>query len=213
MLARVLVGVALLGVVAIGSPHAPPSEPSVQAPEGGQPTETKVQIPGTTYEVDFGMLRSQPGAAINSRALLKAIGTWLSTTFDLPATDSLPAVALASKEGIALVAQGGALSDSRREGAPAHEPQILALYDASARIIYLPEGWVGGTPAELAMLVHEMVHHLQHAAGLTFACAQEREALAYAAQRQWGVLFGRDVDADLGLDPFRTLLISSCIPY
>ena len=63
------------------------------------------------------------------------------------------------------------------------------------------------------MLVHEMVHHLQHAAGLTFACAQEREALAYAAQRQWGVLFGRDVDADLGLDPFRTLLISSCIPY
>lgn len=215
MLARVVIGVALASAVAMGSPRAQQAEQSVRAPDGRPPVETKVHIPGTTYEVDFGALRSQPGAAARSPALLKAIIGWLSSSFQLPATDALPVVTLAPKQAIATLARTGALSDSRQAAAPkpAHEPEILALYDAPARTIYLPEGWVGGTPAELAMLVHEMVHHLQHAAHLTFACAEEREALAYAAQERWGLLFGRNVNADLGLDPFRTLLISRCLPY
>lgn len=215
MLNRVLLGIALASVVAVSATYAQHAEQSLQSPDGRQPIEKKVQIPGTSYEVDFGMLRSQPGAAIHSPGLLDAIVTWLSATFALPTTDALPVITLASKEVIAALGHTSAPSDSRQRSTPvpADEPRILAFYYAPAKTIYLPEGWVGGTPAELAMLVHEMVHHLQHAGHLNFACPQEREALAYAAQEQWGVLFGRDVNADLGLDPFRTLLISSCIPY
>jgi hypothetical protein len=215
MLNRVVLGIALAGIVVMSSLYAQQAEQNLQLPDSQQSIEQKVRIPGTSYEVDFAMLRSQPGAAIRSPALLNAIVTWLSIAFELPTTDSLPVIALASKDAIAHFGATGALSDGRQDATPkpADEPQVLALYDALDKTVYLPEGWVGGTPAELAMLVHEMVHHLQHAAHLEFACPQEREALAYAAQERWGVLFGRNVNADLGLDPLRVALISSCIPY
>jgi len=36
--------------------------------------------------------------------------------------------------------------------------------------MYLREGWSGATAAEISVLVHEMVHHLQHEARLGYAC-------------------------------------------
>ena len=48
-------------------------------------------------------------------------------------------------------------------------------------------------PAELSILVHEMVHHFQNMLGLKYECPQAREALAYRAQDQWLGLFGRDL--------------------
>jgi len=61
--------------------------------------------------------------------------------------------------------------------------KVESFYDDATRTIYLPKGWTGRSPAELSLLVHEMVHHVQNVAGLTYACAGEREKIAYAAQR------------------------------
>ena len=71
---------------------------------------------------------------------------------------------------------------------------ILALYSNESKTIYLMDGWTGKTPAELSILVHEMVHHLQNVGQLKFACSQEREELAYKAQDDWLHLFGRDLE-------------------
>ena len=58
----------------------------------------------------------------------------------------------------------------------------IAIYYDATRTIYLPEGWTGDTPAELSVIVHEVVHHFQNVLRLKYECPQEREKLAYIAQ-------------------------------
>jgi hypothetical protein len=67
----------------------------------------------------------------------------------------------------------------------------------------------GKTPAELSVLVHEMVHHRQNVGQLKFACPQVREELAYKAQNGWLGLFEHDPEHDFQLDGFSILVKTS----
>ncbi len=101
---------------------------------------------------------------------------------------------------------------NRQPGAPADSGQeTVALYDDRDNTIYLPTKWTGQTPAELSVLVHEMVHHLQNAAKTKFDCPQAREQLAYAAQQKWLGLFGRNLDDEFQIDPFTLLVMTRCM--
>ena len=93
----------------------------------------------------------------------------------------------------------------------AAERDTVAVYSDAERTIYLPEGWTGGSAAELSVLVHEMVHHAQNVRGLKFDCPQEREKLAYLAQERWLGLFGRSLAEDFELDPMSLLVKTGCI--
>jgi hypothetical protein len=75
----------------------------------------------------------------------------------------------------------------------------------------LPDAWTGDTPADLSILVHEVVHHLQNVGKLKFECPQEREQLAYKAQERWLGLFGRDLLHDFEIDPFTLLVSTKCM--
>lgn len=119
--------------------------------------------------------------------VLTTIAAWLSLNFMLPPVYVLPRIAFA---------------------APA---EVEAQYDDATRTIYLPEAWTGDSPAELSVLVHEMVHHVQNVAGLGYACPEEREKLAYAAQRQWLALVGRDLLQEFRLDPMTLLVRTNCM--
>ena len=66
------------------------------------------------------------------------------------------------------------------------------------------------TPAEVSVLVHEMVHHLQTLARLKFACPQEREQIAFRAQQRWLGAFDTDLEREFELDPFSLLVNSNC---
>jgi hypothetical protein len=90
-------------------------------------------------------------------------------------------------------------------------PNVEAYYDDTTRTIFLPQGWSGQSPAELSLLVHEMVHHVQNVAGLTYACPEEREKIAYAARRQWLALFGRDLMREFRIDPMTLLIRTNCM--
>ena len=95
-------------------------------------------------------------------------------------------------------------------GATSAERDTVAVYSDAARTIYLPEGWTGSTPAELSVLVHEVVHHAQNVLGLKYECPQEREQLAYRAQERWLGLFGRSLASDFELDPMSLLVKTRC---
>ena len=41
---------------------------------------------------------------------------------------------------------------------------VMAVYSDATHAIMLTHSWTGQTPAELSILVHEMVHHLQNKA-------------------------------------------------
>src|SRR5262245_12235420 len=108
------------------------------------------------------------------KILITLIIAWLSSNFDLPATYEHPSVQLVSSQHLVAMRYGAIAS--------AGGSQPLALYHDSSRTIYLSDNWTGATPAELSVLVHEVVHHLQNVGKLTYQCAAAREALAYAAQ-------------------------------
>ena len=100
-------------------------------------------------------------------------------------------------------------SPNRRRYLPTND--TLAVYIDGAEIIYLIEGWTGRTPADLSVLVHEMVHHFQYKLGLKHECPQDREKLAYAAQDRWLHLFGHSLESDFELDGFSVLVKTHCL--
>ena len=135
-------------------------------------------------------------------ALLTAIVLWLSINFPLPANLNHP--------GIKFVSAAEMIAQRTDVSASEVSSDIVSLYSNESRTIFLLNGWEGKTPAELSILVHEMVHHLQNVGQLKFACSEEREELAYKAQDDWLHLFGRDLERDFQMDAF-SILVKSLI--
>jgi len=152
------------------------------------------------------------------QALLTALITWLSANYGLPANYDLPTVRFATPMEIASI-RYSAFGLQRNDGGiaaynslPADQRQsIVSVYEDNARTIVLPVGWQGRTPAELSILIHEMVHHLQNISGLTYACSQQREALAYEAQEKWLGLFGKSLASEFEIDGMTLLAKTKCI--
>ena len=142
-------------------------------------------------------------------ALLTAIVLWLSANFPLPANVSHPSIKFVS--AAEMIAPLKLIKQEKTRAAAAETSlEIVSLYSNESKSIFLLDGWEGKTPAELSILVHEMVHHLQNVGKLKFACAEEREELAYKAQESWLRLFGHDLEKDFQMDPFTILVKSKC---
>lgn len=136
----------------------------------------------------------------NAPPLLDTVMLWLVANYDLAAAAQVPA--LVGVPDAELIAKRYGPAATVRPG------EVVAIYDDDGRTIYLSESWTGGTPAELSVLVHEMVHHLQSTADMRFACPAEREVLAYRAQDAWLGLFGESLESAFGIDA-ATLLVST----
>jgi hypothetical protein len=102
------------------------------------------------------------------------------------------------------------LAPAGRQALMEQGQNTVAIYDDRGRTIYLREGWTGTTAAELSVLVHEMVHHLQNVGGVKHDCPQAREKLAYRAQDRWLARSGRSLERELEVDPFTVLARSTC---
>jgi uncharacterized protein DUF6647 len=149
------------------------------------------------------------------KELLTAIVLWLSTNCGLPPTYEHPRVEFVpATEMVALMSKGRTADRLLQPGVVVGQSdqaaEIVSVYDDSTKTIYLPVGWTSSRPADLSVLVHEMVHHLQNVAGLKFECPQEREQLAYSAQERWLGLFGHDLLHDFELDGFTILVKTKC---
>jgi hypothetical protein len=142
--------------------------------------------------------------------LLAALLTWLATQFGFAAAEA-PRVELV--DAVRMETLGSSTSGSAAIGDPRPRPgrEVAALYDDKTRTIFLPEGWTGETPAERSMLVHELVHHLQNAAGAKFECSAAREKAAYVAQERWLREQGTSLVEALGVDPATLLVRTKCM--
>jgi hypothetical protein len=148
--------------------------------------------------------------------LMTAIVLWLSVNFGMPPTHDYPRVEFVPPATMAALRFRGLASDrSMSLAADSQVPDAwqgaYALYDDTKRVIYLYEEWTGATAAELSVLVHEMVHHLQSVGGLKYNCPQEREKPAYEAQSRWLALFGRSLEDDFEIDPMTVLIRTNCL--
>jgi hypothetical protein len=178
--------------------------------------ERPTKLPPTDVRIVLGSADLQQPAGSSRQHLLTAIEAWLSTQFDLPAVHRHPHIELVPPAKIAALRYKGILPERESPFAPnddratSAERDTVAVYSDATQTIYLPEGWTGSTPAELSVLVHEMVHHVQNLLGLRYECPQEREKLAYLAQDRWLGLSGRSLSSEFELDPLSLLVKTKC---
>ena len=166
-----------------------------------------IKIPGTDYVVgtSFEKLNSTSG-----QDLIAAIEGWLLNQLSLPPNDHKPNIELVPAQTIVAMRYPLFSKQQWSDQSALSLHDTVAIYDDSTQTIYLADDWNGSTPAELSILVHEMVHHFQNIHGLKYECAQAREELAYRAQGHWLGLFGHDLASDFDLDPFSLLVKTRC---
>jgi hypothetical protein len=157
----------------------------------------------------------QPDATRLAEGLLDQIVSWLTSNFDLPAIKDRPAIKFASKMKLAMMtAQDRAhfqgLTQAEAIDQLTQRP-VVALYDNTSKTIFLPDDWIGTSPVDQSVLVHEMVHHIQNLAELKFECPMAREKLAYLAQDKWLGQFGMSLEREFDVDMFTVLISSACV--
>ncbi len=150
-------------------------------------------------------------------ALLNAIVAWLAINFGLSSTAEMPAVRFAPPLEIAFLHYEAFTEETQRRviamyaAAPANDRrEVVSVYDERRRTIVLRQDWTGKTPAELSEVVHEMVHHLQAAEGLHYACPEQREKLAYEAQEKWLGMFKTNLEREFDIDALTLLATTNC---
>ena len=165
----------------------------------------KFTVPGTDYGFIVGISQLMPGSTAPAEGLVTALAAWVGSEFGFPPVANLPRIQFASHEFLIGLRHTGSISE-----ATFHPSDTVAVYDDRDGTIYLPEGWTGRTPAELSVLVHELVHHLQNKIGQRFACGAEREKAAYEAQQRWLTMFGRDLFQEFEVDALTLLVRTNC---
>ena len=138
-----------------------------------------VQLPGTNYSIVFNSPELQVGEPRDVAKLSTAISSWLSANFGLPKIRQMPDIAYVETLEVA----------------------ETAAYHSRTHTIYLPVGWNGSTPVEMAIFVRALVHHMQSEAGTAYECSPVQ--LADAAQNRWLAMFrteGQRVNATVASD-------------
>jgi len=150
--------------------------------------------------------------------LLREIVTWLTANFRLPATRELPAVKLVPAAELParrikrVQTNGAQVQDFANPAVQApYRREVVAVYNTDTRTILLADSWTGKTPADISIVVHEMVHHLQTIGKLKYECAGAREKPAYLAQDKWLNKFGMNLAKEFQVDRLTLLVASSCL--
>lgn len=205
MLRQIALRAALVTFATIGSCPARAAEP---APALAAVDPTPVS----------GDIESRPDVARPSQALLTEIVSWLAENYGLAAIQDHPRIEFIRQRKLAAMRYSKLLPERQGEDKAqdralpaAYQREVVAIYNDMTKTIFLSDTWTGTTPAELSVLVHEMVHHLQNLAGLTYDCPAAREKPAYLAQDRWLQLHGLDLEQEFEIDKFTLVVSSACL--
>jgi hypothetical protein len=214
MFNQITLHAALVCLAMVGPAIAQDAEkPDVPTPPVIESPQEQIDNSAIKYEIS-GTMEFRPDSTRSMQVMLSEIVTWLSTNFDLPAIHDYPKVELVPQVKLAALRYRGLATDRERHSAamPLNDGRdLLAIYDDVRKTIYLPQGWTGTKPAEVSVLVHEMVHHLQNLAGTKYNCPEEREKPAYLAQKRWLDRFGLNLADEFQIDGMTVLVRTNCM--
>jgi hypothetical protein len=182
-------------------------DPAMSSTPEQDALEGPITVPRTSYVIESGAPQLEDGSTVPRHDLIVALATWVASELGLQPTPELPRVVTASPTVFLSVLNENAPMD-RSEGSQLGN--VLAVYNTESRTIVLRDGWTGRTPAELSIVAHEMVHHLQNMTEQKFACPAEREEAAFAVQERWLALFGRNLLQDFEIDALTLLVRTHC---
>jgi hypothetical protein len=137
--------------------------------------------------------------------LINVVAVWLSLSFALPQIQGQPQIKHVSPESLVSIHYGPTMGESP-------DRNVMGAYDALSHTIFLRDDWNSRNPADVSVLVHELVHYLQDLASQRFECPGAREATAYAAQQRWLELYGTDLQSAFGIDAMTLKLRTACLP-
>ncbi|MEP6066963.1 MAG: DUF6647 family protein [Paracoccaceae bacterium] len=143
---------------------------------------------------------------------MTAIVAWLAMNFGLPVTEVYPEIQFLDRDKMIAVRAAPLNAEQTESLILYHEngPDLVALYDDHSRTIYLPENWSPTSPADVSVLVHEMVHHVQNIQGEMFICPEAREKPAYLAQSKWLEEAGLSLESEFELDRMTLHFLTNC---
>lgn len=137
----------------------PRTQPDPRQPAPGQ---QRIEQQPAVRPIDAGEPR-----AIDIRLVdppLNEIAQWLSVNFDLPYVEDPPRVQRVPSaqlyrlryKGLLPPLASRAIGGEQATPLPDYRRELVAVYDDSARTIYLREEWTGATVTEQSVVVHEM---------------------------------------------------------
>lgn len=126
--------------------------------------------------------------------LIEELHQWIDTTTDIPAADTPAAIVFIDAQDVPDPSEMATQIGSIPRG----------FYDPESGTITLIRPWSAENPQDVAVLLHELVHHRQ--GGKSYYCEAAKEHAAYRAQRDW--LAARDVQLDVNW--IAVILASSC---
>ena len=135
--------------------------------------------------------------------LLVVLMAWTAVASGLPLAPVAPRIDYAPAAQLAAMRYGHEVS--------AADATVVALYVPSIKTIFLQPEWDSRSPADVSVIVHELVHHLQQAAGQRFPCAEAGEKAAFAAQQRWLEQFDLDLESAFGIDGLTLFLRTRCL--
>jgi hypothetical protein len=126
--------------------------------------------------------------------LVEDLQHWIDTKTTLPAADTPATIVFVDSQDVAEPSEMASKIGSLPRG----------LYDPKTRTITLVRPWSAENPQDVAVLLHELVHHRQ--GGKHFYCEAAKENAAYHIQKDWLA------ERHLGLDVnwIAVVLASSC---
>jgi hypothetical protein len=135
--------------------------------------------------------------------LIAVLSVWVAAASGLPEAPNPPRIRQYEQHHIAAMHAG-------RYYAPGSE-DIIAIYVGMVDTIVLRDDWNLHDPSDLSVLVHELVHHLQHHAGVEYHCPQQREGVAFKVQEEWLSMFGESLNSAYGINEFTLTMSTNCL--
>ena len=126
--------------------------------------------------------------------LIEELHYWIDTTTVLPAADTSATIVFVDARDLAEPSEMASMIGSTPRG----------LYDPDTGTISLVRPWSADKPQDVAVLLHELVHHRQD--GKHFYCEAAKEHAAYHVQKNW--LAERELTLDVNW--IAIVLASSC---
>jgi len=137
-------------------------------------------------------------------ALMLAMMSWIASVSDLSEPAGAPEV---RRLPAAEIAERARPPDARQ---PHAGERYVALYRSETDTILVQRDWSRERLRDRSILLHELVHHMQDAAGRSYACPGVREREAYGLQRRWLERRGGSLRETLGINALHLVLVTRC---